>query len=123
MYYIMTYFVMKDGVYYNYKRGEDMKARYIRSMGRENSYQGETIRRESGCGCKDIKSGNGGANLAMSNADKMFLDSAVRRQELAMKDLFILADRYPGLVSSDILGGLYAINTLLQDARESVSYR
>ena len=59
----------------------------------------------------------------MSCADKMFLDSVVRRQELAMKNLFLLADRYPGLIPSEALGGLYAINTLLQDCRESAIRR
>lgn len=56
-------------------------------------------------------------------ADKMLLDSAVRRQELAMKDLFLFAERYPELIPSEALGGLYAINILLQDSRESLICR
>ena len=56
---------------------------------------------------------------AVSAGDKLFFDSAVRRQEIAMKDLFLLADRYPGLIPAEALGGLYAINTLLQDQKES----
>ena len=59
---------------------------------------------------------------ALGEVDR-FLDSAVRRQELAMKDLFLLADRYPGLIPSEALGGLYAINTLLQDCKESAIRR
>lgn len=68
-----------------------------------------------------IRSNKRGGGI--STADKMFLDSAVRRQELAMKDLFLLADRYPGLIPSEALGGLYAINTLLQDCKESAIRR
>ena len=68
-----------------------------------------------------IRSNKRGGGI--SSADKMFLDSAVRRQELAMKDLFLLADRCPGLIPSEALGGLYAINTLLQDCKESAIRR
>lgn len=56
----------------------------------------------------------------MSAGDKIFMDSIVRRQEMAMQDLFILADKYPGLIPSDILGGLYSLNILLQDRKSQV---
>lgn len=82
-------------------------------------YGSEYRAREGGA----YRGGYAGAGYGMSNSDKMFLESVVRRQEIAMKDIFLLADRYPGLIPSEALGGLYAINTLLQDCKESAIRR
>lgn len=57
----------------------------------------------------------------MSNADKVFARSVARRQLLVVKDLMALDKAYPGAIDKDVIGGLYALCTLLEDNVDSVT--
>lgn len=60
---------------------------------------------------------------SMSNADKLFARSVAKRQLLVVKDLMALDKAYPGLIDKDVIGGLYALYTLLEDNVDSVTSR
>lgn len=57
----------------------------------------------------------------ISAADKVFARSVVKRQQLIVKDLMALDKTYPGLIDKDVIGGLYALYTLLEDNVDSVT--
>lgn len=59
----------------------------------------------------------------LSNADKIFARSVAKRQLLVVKDLMSLDKTYPSLIDKDIIGGLYALYTLLEDSVESIVSR
>lgn len=58
---------------------------------------------------------------AMSNADKLFARSIAKRQLLIVKDLMALDKSYPGVIDKDVIGGIYALYTLLEDNVESAT--
>lgn len=64
---------------------------------------------------------HGGCSL--SNADKLFARSVAKRQLLIVKDLTALDKAYPGIIDKDVIGGLYALYTLLEDNVNSVTSR
>lgn len=70
---------------------------------------------------KNAFAGNAVRRGVMSNADKVFARSVARRQLLVVKDLMALDKAYPGMIDKDIVGGLYALYTLLEDNVESVT--
>lgn len=57
----------------------------------------------------------------MSNADKIFARAIVKRQLLVVKDLMALDKTYPSLIDKDVIGGLYALYTLLEDNVDSIT--
>lgn len=57
----------------------------------------------------------------MTGSDKIFARAVVRRQLLVVKDLMALDKTYPGLIDKDVIGGLYALYTLLEDNVNSVT--
>lgn len=59
----------------------------------------------------------------MSNADKVFARAIAKRQLFVIKDLMALDKTYPGLIDKDIIGGLYALYTVLEDNVSSVTLR
>ncbi len=61
--------------------------------------------------------------LKISNADKLFARSLAKRQLLIVKDLMAFDKSYPGAIDKDVIGGLYALCTLLEDNVESVVSR
>lgn len=59
----------------------------------------------------------------ISNADKLFARSLAKRQLLIVKDLMAFDKSYPGELDKDVIGGLYALYTLLEDNVESIVSR
>lgn len=72
---------------------------------------------------KNAFTGNATRRGTMSNADKIFARSIAKRQLLVVKDLMALDKSYPGMIDKDVLGGLYALYTLLEDNVQSVTSR
>lgn len=72
---------------------------------------------------KNGASSNVRGGLNISNADKLFARSVAKRQLLVVKDLMALDKAYPGLIDKDVIGGLYALYTLLEDNVNSVTSR
>ena len=70
---------------------------------------------------KNVFAGNAARRGGMSNADKIFARSVVKRQLLVVKDLMALDETYPGMIDKDVVGGLYALYTLLEDNVQSVT--
>ena len=54
--------------------------------------------------------------------DKIFFDSIVKRAKLVMQDMFIIADRYEGIIPSDTLGAMYSLTVLIEDIKDSAVY-
>lgn len=71
----------------------------------------------------DILANGRACGRRMSNADKIFARSVVKRQMLIVKDLMALDKTYPGAIDKDVLGGLYALYTLLEDNVNSATLR
>lgn len=77
----------------------------------------------------DVINKNGAASdgrlgsCGLSNADKVFARAVAKRQLLVVKDLMALDKAYPGLIDKDVIGGLYALYTLLEDNVNSVTSR
>lgn len=64
---------------------------------------------------------NAASRCRMSNADKVFARSVAKRQLLVVKDLMALDKAYPGMIDKDVVGGLYALYTLLEDNVQSIT--
>lgn len=56
----------------------------------------------------------------MTRADKVFLNTIVKRQLYVLKDLYTLHDLYPELIDKDVVGSLDSIYRLLADMSDSI---
>lgn len=56
----------------------------------------------------------------VSFADKLFALSAAKRQMQIVRDLMSLNETYPGLIDKQLVGGLFALGTWLEDAADSI---
>lgn len=56
----------------------------------------------------------------VSFADKLFALSAAKRQMQIVRDLMSLNETYPGLIDKQLVGGLFALGTWLEDAAASI---
>lgn len=56
----------------------------------------------------------------VSFADKLFALSAAKRQMQIVRDLMSLNETYPGLIDKQLVGGLFALGTWLEDTADSI---